>query len=96
MYNIRYARDVVSKDLPKLKSANLVRQFLREVDIIRANPFVGKILIGPLKGKRSVRINLQHRIFYIFEQSEIVINDTTYEGTITILQAFGHDFRKQV
>ena len=91
MYRIRYARDVLSKDMPKLKSANLLNQFFKEMDIIKVNPFIGKVLTGPLKGKRSVRINLQHRIFYTFDQTKVIINDIEYEGTINILQAFGHD-----
>ena len=92
MYRVRYAHDVLKKDIPKLKSANLLEQFFKEVDEIKQNPFVGKILIGPLKGKRSVRINLQHRIFYTFDNTNIVVDDTDYDGTINILQAFGHDF----
>ena len=92
MYKVRYARDVLSKDMPKLKSANLLDQFFKEMDTIKANPLVGKVLTGLLKGKRSVRINLQHRIFYTFDQTKIIVDDAEYEGTINILQAFGHDF----
>lgn len=91
MYRIQYARDVVSKDMPKLKSANLLRQFFKEIDSIKTNPYVGKILVGPLRGKRSVRINQQHRIFYTFDDKKIVVNGAEYEGTVYILQAFGHD-----
>jgi len=92
MYKVQYARSVLVKDVPKLKSANLIEQFFREMDSIKANPFIGKLLTGPLKGKRSVRINLQHRIFYTINQSKIIVADTEYEGTINVLQAFGHDF----
>ena len=92
MYKVRYARDVLLKDMPKLKSANLLNQFFKEMDTIKANPLVGKVLTGLLKGKRSVRINLQHRIFYTFDQTKIIIDGAEYEGTINILQAFGHDF----
>ena len=92
MYRIQYARSVLSKDMPKLKSANLMAQFLKEIESIKANPFIGKSLTGPLKGKCSVRINLQHRIFYTIEPNKITINDVEYEGTISVLQAFGHDF----
>ena len=92
MYNVRYARDILSKDMPKLKSANLLSQFFKEMDTIKANPLVGKILTGPLKGKRSVRINQQHRVFYTFDQNKIIIDGIEYEGTINILQAYGHDF----
>ena len=81
-----------AKDMPKLKSANLLNQFFKEMDTIKANPLVGKVLTGLLKGKRSVRINLQHRIFYTFDQTKIIMDDAEYEGTINILQAFGHDF----
>ena len=91
MYKIRYAHDVLTKDIPKLKSANLLKQFFKEVDAIKANPFAGKILTGPLKGKRSVRINQQHRIFYMFDQNNITLCDVIYDGTISILKAFGHD-----
>ena len=92
MYRIRYARDVLKKDIPKLKSANLLNQYCKELDEIRQNPFIGKMLTGPLKDKYSVRINLQHRIFYTFDNTEIMIDDVKYDGTINILQAFGHDF----
>ena len=95
MYRILYARDVLSKDLPKLKSANLLNQFFKEIDLIKINPFNGKVLTGPLKGKRSVRINLQHRIFYIFDQTTITIDGIEYEGTINILQAFSHDLNQR-
>ena len=92
MYRLRYARDVLKKDMPKLKSSNLSDQFFKEVDEIKKNPFIGKMLTGPLKGKRSVRINLQHRIFYTFDNIKIIIDDIEYDGTVNILQAFGHDF----
>ena len=92
MYRVKYARDVLKKDMPKLKSANLLEQFFKELNEIKQNPFIGKILTGPLKGKRSIRINLQHRIFYTFDNIKIMIDDVDYDGTISILQAFGHDF----
>ena len=92
MYRVRYAQDVLKKDMPKLKSANLLNQFFKELDEIKQNPLTGKILTGPLKGKRSVRINLQHRIFYTFDNIKFNINNVDYDGTISILQAFGHDF----
>jgi Txe/YoeB family toxin of Txe-Axe toxin-antitoxin module len=78
--------------MPKLKSANLLDKFFEEVNEIKQNPLIGKLLTGPLKGKRSVRINLQHRIFYTFDNIKIIIDDIDYVGTISILQAFGHDF----
>ena len=73
-------------------SANLLEQFLKEIDTVKADPFSGKILVGPLKGKRSVRINLQHRAFYTIKQGKIIADDVEYEGTVSILQAFGHDY----
>ena len=92
MYRVRYAHDVLTKDLPKLKSANLSKQFFKEIDTLKQNPLIGKQLTGPLKGKRSVRINRQHRIFYTFDNDKILVDRIEYEGTINILQAFGHDF----
>ena len=92
MYRVRYARDVLKKDMPKLKSANLIGQFFKELDEVKRNPYIGKMLTGPLKGKRSVRINQQHRIFYTFDSNKIMADDVDYDGTINILQAFGHDF----
>jgi Txe/YoeB family toxin of Txe-Axe toxin-antitoxin module len=62
------------------------------LDAIKRNPFIGKQLTGPLKGKRSVRINLKHRIFYTFDTHKFTEDDAEYNGTINILQAFGHDF----
>jgi len=92
MYRVQYARSVLTKDVPKLKSANLLGQFFKEIDAIKVNPFVGKLLTGPLKGKRSVRINLQHRIFYTIDQNKIIVDGVDYEGMVSVLQAFGHDF----
>ena len=92
MYRVLYARNVLTKDIPKLKSANLLKQFFKEVDALKENPSIGKQLLGPLKGKRSVRINQQHRIFYTFSNDIIVIEHIAYNGTINILQAFGHDY----
>jgi Txe/YoeB family toxin of Txe-Axe toxin-antitoxin module len=92
MFRILYARDVLKKDIPSLKAANLFSQYSTEIENIKSNPSIGKQLTGPLKGKRSVRINLQHRIFYTFDNKKIVIDDVEYEGTIKVLQAYGHDF----
>jgi len=92
MYRVRYAHDVLTKDIPKLKSAHLMKQFLKEMDNIKQNPNVGKMLTGPLKGKRSVRINVQHRVFYTFDNVEVVVENQLYKGTVSVLQAFGHDF----
>ena len=91
MYRIQYAHDVASKDIPKLKSANLLKHFFEEIDSIKANPYSGKALVGPLKGKRFVRINQQHRIFYTFDNNKIDVKGAEYKGTVYILQAFGHD-----
>lgn len=93
MYKIQYARSVLAKDLPKLKSANLLKQFLQAVEKIKEDPFIGKQLTGPLKGKRSVRINLQHRVFYVIYQEMSAEDDIAYQGYVNILQAFGHDLK---
>lgn len=93
MYNIIYAKSVLTKDLPRLKSANLTTAFLKEIELIKIDPFIGKILVGPLKGKRSVRINLQHRIFYTIDNNTITVNGVEFNGTVDVLQAFGHDYR---
>jgi len=91
MYRVRYSHDVLTKDIPKLKSANLLNQFFKEIDAIKKTPNIGKILTGPLKGKRSVRINQKHRIFYAFDNNIITIENVEYDGTVNILQAHGHD-----
>jgi len=93
MYRVIYERRVATKDIPNLKSANLLKQFFKELDAVKSNPFVGKQQKIPLKGKRTVRINQQHRIFYTIDTNIIIIDDVAYEGTITILQAFGHDYQ---
>ena len=49
MYKVQYAHDVLSKDVPKLKSANLLKQFFKEIEQIKLNPYIGKLLVGPLK-----------------------------------------------
>ena len=51
MYRVRYARDVLKKDMPKLKSANLLEQFFKELAEIKQNPFAGKNSNRSVKGQ---------------------------------------------
>lgn len=63
------------KDLRSLKAASLGSKARDIRDILRTNPYpsISKQLSGNLVGKRSIRINLQHRLVYeVLEKEKIV------------------------
>ena len=63
------------KDLRNLKSAGLDIKAQKIRDILQLDPYPtnSKTLYRDLNGKRSIRINLQHRIVYeVLEQEKII------------------------
>ncbi len=82
IYRLVYTKKAI-KDIQSLKAANLADKAVSLCRSLAANvmPLYSKPLLGDLKGKRSIRINLQHRLVY-----EIVEE----EKTIKILSMWGH------
>lgn len=63
------------KDIPKLKASNLYEKAIkiRNELIIDPFPLNSEKLVRNLKGKRSMRINLQHRLVYeVIEEEKII------------------------
>jgi toxin YoeB len=82
IYTLIYHKNTVGDKL-KLKAAKLLGKTDRLCTALSINPtpLNSKELSGDLKGKRSIRINLQHRLVYeIFEKEKI----------IKILKLWGH------
>lgn len=82
MYTLIYHKRTVL-DKQKLKASNLLKKTDRLCKALALDPRPknSKQLYRELKGKRSVRINLQHRIIYeVFEEEE----------TVKILSLWGH------
>lgn len=82
IYNLLYSKRAV-KDIQLLKAAKLSSKAKDLCDLLIKNPapYYSKQLVGDLKGKRSIRINLQHRLIYeIFEK----------EKTIKVLSMWSH------
>ena len=74
MYSLCYSKRAI-KDVSSLKAAKLagkVEELCKSLEV-NPTPTYSKQLSGDLKGKRSIRINLQHRLVYeIFEEEKIV------------------------
>lgn len=82
MYKLIYHKKTIL-DKRKLKASNLLQKThkLCELLVIDPSPANSKELYRDLKGKRSVRINLQHRLVYeVFEKEKL----------IKILSMWGH------
>jgi len=82
MYTLIYHKRTIL-DKQKLKASNLLQKTGRLCESLAINPYPinSKQLYRDLKGKRSVRITLQHRIIYeVFEEEKI----------IKILSMWGH------
>lgn len=81
-YTIKYAKRAI-KDVQNLKAAKLDSKVKKLCELLAENPTPpsSKLLSGDLKGKRSIRINLQHRLVY-----EILDK----EGIIKILSMWSH------
>jgi len=74
MYTILYTKRSI-KDIQNLKAAKLDYKARTLCDSLAINPIpsYSKHLVGNLQGKRSIRINLQHRLVYeILEEKKIV------------------------
>lgn len=71
-YTITFAKQAV-KDVkslsPRLKEK--VRKILLEV--IAEDPFIGKKLLGDLKGNYSYRISLKHRLVYSVDKKKRIV-----------------------
>ena len=63
------------KDLRNLKSAGLDEKAKKIRNVLRLDPYpnISKELLGDLAGKRSIRINLQHRIVYAVLEDEKIV-----------------------
>lgn len=74
MYTLIYTKKAI-KDIQSLKAAKLadkVEELCRSL-VVNQIPFYSKQLSGDLKGKHSIRINLQHRLVYeILEQEKLI------------------------
>ena len=74
MYTVYYTKRAI-KDVPSLKAAKLADKAKELCKSLAVNPMpsYSKQLSGDLKGKHSIRINLQHRLVYeILEEEKIV------------------------
>ena len=81
-YNVDLTK-AAQKDLRNLKSAGLETKAKKIRDILRLDPYPNnsKELSRDLVGKRSIRINLQHRLVYEVIKEEKIIK---------ILSMWGH------
>jgi len=73
-YQLFYTKNAI-KDIRKLKSAKLVEKAKTLCELLSNNPFPAhsKQLIGDMKGRYSIRINLKHRLVYeVFTDKKIV------------------------
>lgn len=73
---IKYSRQAV-KDSKKIQQANLKKNVVRLIEILKVNPFQTpppyEKLVGDLTGAYSRRINIQHRLVYeVFPSEEVV------------------------
>ena len=80
-YKIKLSKSA-QKDISKLKAAGLYEKAIKIRDglIIEPYPINSKQLDWDLKGKRSIRINLQHRLVYEVIEEEKLIKVLTMWG----------------
>jgi Txe/YoeB family toxin of toxin-antitoxin system len=74
IYKLSYTKAAI-KDAKNLKAAKLATKVeaLCKSLVTNPTPYNSKQLSGDLKGKYSIRINLQHRLVYeVFEKERIV------------------------
>jgi len=73
-YTLKYTKGAI-KDVQNLKAIKLASKVEILCESLAKNPTPpnSKKLSGDLKGKRSIRINLQHRLVYkIYENEKII------------------------
>jgi Txe/YoeB family toxin of toxin-antitoxin system len=66
---------LAQKDLRNLKSAGLEEKAKKIRNVLQLDPYpnISKELLGDLAGKRSIRINLKHRLVYeVLEEEKII------------------------
>lgn len=92
MYLIRFSRQA-DKDKRSLKGARLDEKAKNLLNIIAQNPFQNPSpyegLVGNLNGYYSRRINIQHRLVYVYNEP-VVIDGMEYEGTIKVVRMWSH------
>lgn len=76
MYKITYTKQA-TKDIPKIKSANLDKKTLALIEVLKNNPYQNpppyEKLVGILQDLYSRRINIKHRLVYqVYEKEKIV------------------------
>ncbi len=62
-----------NKDIQKLTPVLKDKAYQLITEIIRGNPYCGKILHGELEGHRSVRLTYQDRIVYRIDKANRVV-----------------------
>ena len=64
------------------------------MEIVRTNPYQNppsyEKLVGNLSGFYSRRINIQHRFIYQVYEEKVIVDGTTYEGTVKIISMWSH------
>lgn len=62
------------KDLDKIERAQprLYQALIKKIDVLANQPTIGKPLVGPLKGKWSLRVG-DYRMLYEFSETRLVI-----------------------
>lgn len=93
MYKIVFTKQA-TKDIEKLKSANIASKAKNLVEVIRNNPYQNppryEKLVGKLDGILSRRINIQHRLVYQVYEEPFVQNGVNYQGTIKVIRMWTH------
>ena len=93
MYKIFFTKQAL-KDLEKLKASNISSKAKNLVDLIRKNPYQNppryEKLVGNLDGVLSRRINIQHRLVYLVDETPFTENGIQYQGIIKILRMWTH------
>ena len=93
MFRIVYEKQAV-RDIKNLKTAKLDKKAKDLVEIVRTNPYQNppsyEKLVGNLSGFYSRRINIQHRFIYHVYEEKVIVDGTTYDGTVKIISMWSH------